>query len=148
MTPHDLQAVMRLDSETPEAPHWSRAVYERLLSADPSHKRLFIAEEGGRLLGFVAGQLILDACELDSIVVDIAARRSGVGRALLSAFLDWARAGHAIHVQHEVRSRNTRAIEFYMSVGFVHDGLRPCYYRNPDEDAVLMSRSLQPTPRR
>lgn len=148
MTPHDLQAVMRLESETPEAPHWSRAIYERFLSADPARKRIFIAEEGGRLLGFVAGQLILDACELDSILVDIAVRRSGVGRVLLAAFLEWATAGHAIRVQLEVRSGNERAVEFYVRSGFAQDGLRPGYYRNPEEDAVLMSRSLEPTPGR
>ena len=144
MAPHDLEPVIALESAVQEASHWPRGVYDRFLLADPSHKRVLIAEEGGRLVGFVAGQLILDACELDSIVVDVTIRRSGVGRALLGALCEWATANRAIRVQLEVRRGNSRAIEFYLHSGFASEGLRPNYYRDPEEDALLFSLALQP----
>ena len=142
MTQHDLDAIITLQKSVPEAPHWPREVYDRFLADDRGHKRILIAEEGCHLLGFVAAQLILDVCELDSIVVAVTARRSGVGRALLGALYDWALTNQAIRVQLEVRGGNSRAIEFYLHSGFAHDGLRPAYYRDPEEDALLLSRSL------
>jgi [ribosomal protein S18]-alanine N-acetyltransferase len=143
MNPHDLGGIMRLESSTPEAPHWPPAVYERFLSAKPHQKRIFVAEEGGRLLGFAAAQIILDACELDSIAVDVTARRSGVGRTLLAALFDWVSKQQIFRVQLEVRDGNKKAIAFYLSSGFTQDGCRPAYYHDPDEAAVLMSKTLE-----
>jgi len=142
MTPYDLDEVMRLENATPEAPHWSRAAYERFLSNGADGKRIFIAEEGGRLLGFAAVQIILDVCELESIAVDIRARLGGIGRMLLDSVFDWATLSCAVRVQLEVRSGNSCAIAFYIRSGFTKDGLRSAYYRDPEEDAVLMSREL------
>jgi ribosomal-protein-alanine N-acetyltransferase len=142
MALHDLDAVLRLEEATPEAPHWSRAAYEDFLSVDEAGKQIFLAEECGDLRGFVAGQIILDVCELESIVVDVAARGKGVGSALVVELFSWAIHKNVIRVQLEVRSGNSRAIVFYTSSGFVRDGLRAGYYRQPDEDAVLMSRAL------
>ena len=146
MTQDDIQAVMALESSVPEAPHWSRAIYDGFLLAEHGHKRILVAEDGSRLLGFVAAQLIVDVCELDSIVVDVTERRSGIGRALLGALFDWARANQAIRVQLEVRCTNRRAIDFYLNSGFARDGLRPAYYRDPEEDALLFSLPLIPAP--
>jgi len=148
MNPLDLEAVLRLGNAVPEAPHWARAVYERILSAEPHHKHIFIVEEGERLLGFIAAQIIFDVCELESIVVDITTRRCGVGRALLHTLFDWASSNNAVRVQLEVRSGNTRAIDFYCKSGFTQEGLRRAYYRDPEEDAVLMGRALVPIPDR
>jgi ribosomal-protein-alanine N-acetyltransferase len=36
----------------------------------------------------------------------------------------------------EVRESNTAACEFYLKLGFVQDGRRKAYYRNPNEDAI------------
>src|SRR5579875_2894190 len=140
MLPQDLEAVIGLESSVPEAPHWPRSAYESYLNAGHCRKRLYIAEDRGRLLGFVAARLVLDTCELESIVVDVAARRSKVGTALLDRLILWASENGASHVQLEVRAGNTRAITFYLRSHFSRNGLRPSYYRDPEEDAVLMRR--------
>lgn len=142
MSPLDLDAVMRLANAESAAPRWGPAMYETFLAPGGHRKQIFVAEEDGRILGFIAGQIILDVCELDSIVVDSGARRRGVGRALLATLCGWARAGCVTRAQLEVRGGNSGAIGFYLSSGFVQDGQRPGYYRNPDEDAVLMSMAL------
>lgn len=144
MTRGDLDAVMRLDAATPEAPHWTPAVYEGFLSATSPTKRIFVAADGIRTLGFVAAQIIADVCELESIVVDAGARRAGVGTALLAALREWARQRGAIRVELEVRAGNASGVAFYERAGFSTDGQRRNYYREPDEDAVLMSCPLQP----
>jgi [ribosomal protein S18]-alanine N-acetyltransferase len=138
----DLDAVMRLQVQTPEVAQWGQGVYESFLVEDHGFKKLFIAEETGKLVGFAVGQVVADACELESIVVERSVRRAGVGRALLAALVEWAQAYSAISVELEVRSQNHSAISFYERFGFRSDGLRRSYYQNPADDAVLMSLPL------
>jgi ribosomal-protein-alanine N-acetyltransferase len=79
---------------------------------------------------------------LESIVIDESARRKGAGAALLSELFRWAATNEASRVELEVHAGNKTAIEFYEKYGFELDGLRRGYYRNPEGDAVLMSRAL------
>lgn len=142
MTRDDLDAVRHIETATPEAPHWALAVYEGFLSVESPGKLILVAADGGRILGFTAAQVVGDVCELESMVVDVAARRTGLGAALLTDLETWARENGAIRVELEVRDRNTTAISFYERAGFRRDGLRRGYYCNPDGDAVLMSLAL------
>lgn len=142
MTRDDLDAVRRLEAATPEAPHWTLAVYEDFLPEETPDKRIFVAVDGGRTLGFAAAQVIGEVCELESVVVDATVRRIGMGKALLTSIGKWARQSGAIRVELEVRDQNLSAIGFYERAGFQRDGVRRRYYRNPDGDAVLMSLAL------
>ncbi|MGB7188716.1 MAG: ribosomal protein S18-alanine N-acetyltransferase [Acidobacteriaceae bacterium] len=142
--PGDLEAILRLAAATPEAPRWSRTTYESYLAQTHPEKQLFLVEESGNLTGFIAGQIIAGVCELQSIAVVLPYRRSGVGTSLLTALTVWA-AGHgAAKVELEVRSGNHSAISFYERHKFQKDGLRPAYYHDPEEDALLMSLPLKP----
>jgi [ribosomal protein S18]-alanine N-acetyltransferase len=142
MAASDLDAVLRLETATPEAPHWARSVYEGFLAADGRTKQIFVAEAEGELRGFVAAQVVSDVCELESIVVLAATRRTGLGRMLLATLINWARQQGISRMQLEVRAGNVLAVGFYEYAGFRRDGMRTRYYRSPDEDAVLMSLAL------
>lgn len=139
MAEGDLDAVMRLAAATPEAPHWSRSIYEAFLDGAEA-KRILVAEHPVGLAGFIVGQIVADSCELEAMVVAPQHRRAGVGRALLAALTAWASSRHTSKMQLEVRCQNDSAIAFYERAGFTRDGLRRAYYHDPEEDAVLMSR--------
>lgn len=143
MTWDDLDVVSYLEAATAEAPHWTRSVYEGFLAEDSLAKQVFIAEDGGRCVGFVAGQIVADVCEMESIVVAATARRGGVGSTLLATLIDWARQHGASCMQLEVRAGNNSAIGLYEHAGLRKDGLRRGYYRNPEDDALLMSLTLE-----
>ncbi|MGK3983949.1 GNAT family N-acetyltransferase [Sorangium sp. So ce136] len=77
----------------------------------------------------------------------------GVGRALLSRLLEWARAhrdadgGRVLRVELCVRADNARAIALYRSVGFAHEGTRRGFVRGDDGafvDDLVMGLSLAP----
>ena len=70
------------------------------------------------------------------------ARREGVGRALLDAVSSWAASERAERIQLEVRAGNLGAIRFYERAGLINEGVRRGYYRDPEEDAVLMGKGL------
>jgi [ribosomal protein S18]-alanine N-acetyltransferase len=142
----DIDAVLALAAEIPEAPRWAGDQYERCvaLEASPTPQRAaFIAEAGGRLLGFSVGKLVAGICELESIAVEKSARGQGVGRALLAALMDWAEGGGATRIELEVRASNATATKLYEQAGLRREGLRPAYYQSPEEDAVLMGRPLE-----
>jgi ribosomal-protein-alanine N-acetyltransferase len=143
MTAADLDAVMRLEQGTAEAPHWGRQAYENLLGGSgPVAQWAFVAEANGEVLGFIAAQIVADVGELESIVVETSARRTSIGSQLLITVTKCVQEQGASRLILEVRAGNAAAIGFYEKAGFCKDGRRPGYYRNPEEDAVLMSRML------
>ena len=145
MISSDIEAVLKLEAETLEVSHWKRAEYEQVLlhHNDVYYRRAaWVAVDGQELVGFAVACLLVDACQLESIVVAKSARRNGIGRALLDSVTSWSLASGAQKVQLEVRSGNGSAIAFYESAGLLREGLRRRYYRDPDDDAVLMGKPL------
>lgn len=81
--------------------------------------------------------------ELESVAVAERVRRKGVGRALCRAAMEWAQGRAAEVIELEVRASSMGALALYRSLGFRETGVRRGYYRDPMEDAVLMSASLR-----
>ncbi len=147
----DIVGVVRLERETVEAPHWAEAEYGAIVDlggcADGAVRRcLFVAEGAAGLLGFAVGKAlvsgILSLGELESVAVDVSARRYRVGRTLCEAVVRWCRERGAMEVELEVRAGSVGAIALYKGLGFVVVGERVGYYRDPVEDALLMQLRL------
>jgi ribosomal-protein-alanine N-acetyltransferase len=66
-------------------------------------------------------------------------RRQGIGERLLLALLDLARAHGAREATLEVRPSNTAARRLYEKYGFRNVGVRPRYYSDNHEDALIMT---------
>lgn len=143
MAAADLETVRLMADATPEASHWAPLIYQAFLEpgAGPP-RRILVAEISGELAGFIAGRITVDICELESIAVAPRHRHTGIGSSLLAALIAWAGELRVLKIQLEVRSANYSAIGFYERSGFRRDGLRRGYYRDPDDDALLMSLTL------
>jgi ribosomal-protein-alanine N-acetyltransferase len=146
----DVAGVVALERAIAEAPHWAEAEYAAMVGVDKADSAVrrcfFVAEAEGRLLGFVVGKVIgSDAesvAELESVAVEAAARRGGVGKALCAAVADWCRGQGVGALELEVRAGSGGAIALYAGLGFVVAGRRVGYYRTPAEDALLMRLDL------
>jgi ribosomal-protein-alanine N-acetyltransferase len=165
--PLDLDAILALERATENAPHWPPAVYTAILDSphvgladtmlshhsDAPARCLLVADANESLVGFAVAMIHpvrcfptpLDAhpgaerlAELESVVVAASARRSGTGRALCSAVLDWCRSQGAKEIILEVRAASNAAIALYSRLGFKQLGRRPLYYRDPEDDALIM----------
>jgi RimJ/RimL family protein N-acetyltransferase len=75
------------------------------------------------------------------LMVDFAHRRRGIGRALLTAAVDWAREAGISKLELHVFPWNEAAIGLYEDFGFVREGYRKNQYRRGDDyaDAILMA---------
>ncbi|CAG0910645.1 unnamed protein product, partial [Cyprideis torosa] len=95
--------------------------------------------EGDAAQAIMVAMRLPNALEILELWVAPAYRRQGRAGLLLGAlFADAARLGQT-QIRLEVRAGNTAAIATYQSAGFVKDGLRRRYYRDPPDDALLMS---------
>jgi ribosomal-protein-alanine acetyltransferase len=83
--------------------------------------------------------LMVDEAHITTFAVDPAWRRQGVGETLLLALLDLAVARHAREATLEVRLSNLPARRLYEKYGFRPVGLRPRYYSDNGEDALIMT---------
>jgi [ribosomal protein S18]-alanine N-acetyltransferase len=148
----DVAGVVALERGIAEAPHWAVAEYGAMVGvdkADNAVRRCFFvaeAEGDGGLVGFAVGKVIgSDAKgvgELESVAVEAATRRGGVGKALCGAVVDWCRGQGVRALELEVRAGSAGAIALYAGLGFVVAGRRVGYYREPVEDALLMRLDL------
>jgi ribosomal-protein-alanine N-acetyltransferase len=88
------------------------------------------------LAGFVLVRLAAGGCEVLSLAVGEAWRGRGVGRALLDAAIDRARATGATVVFLEVAEDNPAAQRLYRKLGFSAVGRRDDYYKRRHGPAV------------
>lgn len=97
-----------------------------------------VAQEGQTLLGYVGSQTCQDETDMMNIAVSPASRRQGVARALIEALVSALRERGSKQLTLEVRASNGPARQLYESLGFLQVGLRKNYYRNPQEDALIL----------
>lgn len=122
------------DAEALEAVQRACAEAAQWKAEEGQGRTVFVAEADGEVAGFAVWQELPGGeAELLNLAVDPRLRRRGAGRALVEAM-----SGRRAWL--EVRASNEGAIRFYESLGFERRGLRRNYYRDPAEDAVVMSR--------
>jgi ribosomal protein S18 acetylase RimI-like enzyme len=87
----------------------------------------FVAEEAG----VIVGHGLLEAYKLAvtahvvalTLVVHEGHQGRGVGRSLMNALIEWARASSRVEkIELRVRSSNERALALYRALGFVEEG--------------------------
>lgn len=111
---------------------------EEIINKKSNHK-VFIAERDGELAGFLILSSVLDEAEILEVAVAENFRRAGIASGLMSEIFGWCKKNGIGQIFLEVRESNFPARAYYEKFGFSEDGRRKNYYRDPVEDAVLMS---------
>jgi ribosomal-protein-alanine N-acetyltransferase len=138
MTEEDLPSVLAIESASFSTP-WSRSMFLNELKANP-YSNLFTACEGpgGIVVGYVCFWVLLDELYLLNLAVLPAIRRRGLGKELTRFALRFGWEKGARKATLEVRAGNRPAIRLYEKMGFKAAGIRPGYYHEPREDALVM----------
>jgi len=142
----DLDGILRITRETHGSPTWSAQQFLEILAAASkcsTSRVVYVAASSLQLCGFCVASLAADQAELESVVVSAAQRRQGLGRELCLRALAWSREVGAQQLWLEVRESNAGAMALYQSMGFTVTGKRRSYYRDPEEDALLMSAPVE-----
>lgn len=97
-----------------------------------------VLEREGAIAGYLIGWLGAGAGHIGNLAVAPEHRRRGYARRLLDEFLERARERGVKSLTLEVRVTNAAAQALYGAYGFRLAGLRPRYYRDNGEDALVM----------
>lgn len=118
---------------------WSEDIYRRELENPQSVG--FVCTDGGRVVGMIHCNFVLDELTLNTLCVAPEYRRLGLAKRLWNAVREMMQ-GVCTVCYLEVRESNLPARTLYSSLGFVQNGYRPRYYSKPEEAAVLMESRL------
>jgi [ribosomal protein S18]-alanine N-acetyltransferase len=141
----DAQAIARILAQSPGAALWSPAAIISGLDTNAlSSTEILIAVPApdSEITGFVVLRTTASEMEVLNLAVLPACRRRGIGSELLASAFSRARSAGAEHAFLEVRVSNAGAQAFYVRMGFTEVGRRRGYYKDPPEDAVILSRPL------
>jgi ribosomal-protein-alanine N-acetyltransferase len=136
MTLEDVPTVQVIDSLSFSLP-WPERSFRFELTENPV-SRCWVAEFDGCIAAMLVLWLIIDEAHIATIATHPDFRRQGIGEQLMLAALESARGEGAAHAFLEVRAGNAGAIALYKKYGFVVAGVRPRYYKDNNEDAILM----------
>ncbi len=136
LTYADLPQVVAIERRAFTSP-WSLAMFVLELSKPSGVCLAAIAEH--ELVGYIVCSRYDTVWHVMNIAVDPDRRRRGIATALITALLE--RVGPDAQVTLEVRRSNVGAQGLYERFGFRSAGVRPRYYADNGEDAVIMWRT-------
>ncbi len=137
MTEADVPAVGELDRLSFTLP-WPERSFQFEVTSNPA-SRCLVAEVEGRVVGAVVAWLLVDELHIATLATHPEFRRQGIAQALLTAVLRRGAQEGAVSSFLEVRAGNLAAQALYRKFGYEATGLRRRYYRDNDEDAILMT---------
>jgi ribosomal-protein-alanine N-acetyltransferase len=137
MTVEDVSAVVDLDQKSFSLP-WPERSFRFELTDNPA-SRCWVADLDGKIVGMIVVWLIVDEAHVATLATHPEHRRQGIGKRLLAhALLHMIEEG-ALSSFLEVRESNIAAQNMYSKFGYEVLDRRRRYYRDNDEDAILMN---------
>lgn len=133
----DVPAVVELDGMSFTLP-WPERSF-RFELTDNRASRCWVAEANGKVVGMIVAWLLVDEAHIATLATHPDHRRQGIARKLLMHALRYMSREGAVTSFLEVRESNTAAQEMYRRFGYEQVGRRKRYYKDTDEDAILMT---------
>lgn len=139
LTYDDIAKVSEMERQFFSTP-WSEASIAHYM--ETGNTIFVVARDQEETIGYAAVLCVLDEGNLVSIGVDDAYRQMGIATELIDIVYDMAHERGVTSINLEVRPSNEAAIAFYEKEGFVQNGRRKDFYREPTEDALLFIKTL------
>ena len=137
MTADDIPAVVELDKMSFSLP-WPERSFRFELTDNPA-SRCWVAEVDGRVVGMIVLWLLVEEAHVATLATHPDLRRQGIAKKLLSHALRYLIDEGAQTSFLDVRASNIAAQEIYRKFGYEESGRRRRYYKDNDEDAILMN---------
>ena len=148
MRPEDLEEVMVIERAAFKHP-WSTELFRRELEHDWSTILLAVepltsaAKGAERIVAFLIYWLVHDEVHILNVAVAPDHRRKGTARLLMAETERRANLANASLMTLEVRRSNQGALELYREFEYRAVGVRPNYYVDEGEDAIVMVKELR-----
>lgn len=138
MTEADIKAIVEIEEEVFTTP-WSEGAF---LTEIRENKlaQYFVVEINKKVVGYGGIWLIINEGHITNIAIKEEYRGRGFGSKILEALIYICQLKNISSMTLEVRRSNKIAQELYKKYGFVDCGIRPKYYADNKEDAIIMWR--------
>ncbi|MDI6742104.1 MAG: ribosomal protein S18-alanine N-acetyltransferase [Smithella sp.] len=139
MSSADLPDVLSIEKESFPAP-WTPGMFKRELESAHSRCLCMRINSSNRniIAAYIIFWMISGEIHLQSLAVKKEYRKRGYAGALLKKMKEIALENNVAVQTLEVRESNTEAIKLYRKSGFVVKGIRPKYYTETNENALIM----------
>lgn len=138
MTEDDIEQVLEIESQSFSTP-WTRNAFlielrENMLA------QYIVAQVDEKVVGYAGIWKILNEGHITNIAVLKDYRGKGIGNVLIEGLIWYCSKNNLDSMTLEVRESNTIAQNLYKKYGFVNSGIRPKYYGDNGENAIIMWR--------
>lgn len=137
----DIDYILDIEKEVFTTP-WSRKAFEMEI-LDNQLAKYVVAQIDGRIVGYGGIWLIIDEGHITNIAVSKEYQGKGIGNKLVEALIKLCQDRDIYSITLEVRKSNIIAQNLYAKYGFENCGIRPNYYSDDNEDAVIMWRNIR-----
>lgn len=136
MTIYDISDVLEIEKLSFATP-WSRESFENEIERNMCAKYI-VARKDGRVVGYAGMWIIIDECHITNVAVHPNYRGMHVGDKIMNQLVAIGKKRSAAYITLEVRKTNFIAQNLYTKYGFEPTGIRPKYYGDNGEDAIIM----------
>jgi [ribosomal protein S18]-alanine N-acetyltransferase len=142
MTVEDLPQIMLIEQDAFSIPWTIEAFHNELTNNRLAH--YMAVELDGEVIGYGGLWIIVDEAHITNIAIHSSQRGKGLGKRLVKELINTATTFGATKMTLEVRVKNVVAQHVYKQFGFVEAGIRPKYYEDNNEDALIMWADIEP----
>jgi len=143
MVTGDLDEIISIENASFSTP-WSKNMFLQELQLKMS--RNFVAKiemkQTKEIAGYMTCWVVAGEIHIQRIATRKDVRRSGIASKLMEEMIRYSTEDGCIWSTLEVGRSNEGAIKFYEKFGFSIQGVRPLYYEERGEDALIMGADL------
>jgi ribosomal-protein-alanine N-acetyltransferase len=132
----DLPQILDVEVNSFPTPWPKEAFYNELVRNQ--FARYTVVTIDGKVIGYCGVWIILDEAHITNIAIHPDYRGNGYGEAMLLYVMEMVKMFGVTKMTLEVRKSNRVAQTLYQKVGFESAGIRPKYYSDNQEDAIIM----------
>ncbi|SHH36202.1 ribosomal protein S18-alanine N-acetyltransferase [Tepidibacter thalassicus] len=139
LTKNDIDKIVELEKLCFVTP-WTKGAFEQELKNKLA--RYIVIEKDNTIVAYGGIWLIVDEGHITNIAVHPDYRGIGLGNKIVNALIDECIKNDVTSMTLEVRKSNITAQNLYKKHGFEIAGIRPDYYKDTHEDALIMWKEI------
>lgn len=136
MDEEDLDQIMEIEKDVFNSP-WSRTAFLSEINKNP-YANYYTARNGRNIVGYIGGWVTKGRLHITNLAVHKSYRRFGAATLLTEELVKTSRIQGVDWTTLEVRASNKEALSFYKKIGFTVIDQKKNYYKDNDEDALIM----------
>lgn len=140
LTPEDLDQILVIELSSPSP--WLHSSLVSELQRPHGVHYVVTASGGKDVIAWCAALVLGSEAELLKVAVHDDHRKEGVAYFCLTELFNRLCKSNVQDVLLEVRSQNIPACQLYHKMGFQYVGIRPRYYQDPEDDALIFSKHI------